>query len=135
LHRLVLDTNVLVAAGYAPQSASRKIVESCLARRWTPLVSTAVRAEYERMLRQALRREEYRPRLQALLESMERIEPAETPRVVPEDPDDDKLVALAVAGGATALISNDQHLLCLTPYRGIIIVTPGRFLERAGFAR
>ena len=32
--RVVLDTNVLVAAAYNPQSASRHVVEACLAAAW-----------------------------------------------------------------------------------------------------
>ena len=37
--RVVLDTNVLVAAAYNPASASRRIVEACPDRQLTPVLS------------------------------------------------------------------------------------------------
>ena len=51
------------------------------------------------------------------------MEPARTPRVVPDDPEDDKLVAVAVAAGA-ALVTNDGHLLALAGHAGLEVVRP-----------
>jgi predicted nucleic acid-binding protein len=48
--RVVLDTNVLVAAAYNPRSASRQVVEACLGGGLTPVVSGALRREYEFIL-------------------------------------------------------------------------------------
>jgi predicted nucleic acid-binding protein len=44
--RVVLDTNVLVAAAYNPRSASRHVVEACLGGKLTPVLSSALRREY-----------------------------------------------------------------------------------------
>ena len=41
--RVVLDTNVLVAAAYNPRSASRRVVEACLGGELTPVLSRARR--------------------------------------------------------------------------------------------
>jgi len=127
--RVVLDTNLLIAAGYSASSASRQIVEACLQGELTAILSPAVRREYEQLLRQALRRDDYRKKLQQLLDRAEVVEPSDTPRVVPEDPDDDKLLAAAVAGNADMLISNDQHLLQLGGYPGVRIMTPREFVR------
>lgn len=51
----------------------------------------------------------------------------DVPRVVRTDPDDDILLACAVAGGAAYLVSRDHHLRGLESYRGIPIVTPEAF--------
>lgn len=52
------------------------------------------------------------------------VTPAETPRVVPTDPDDDHVIAAAVAGGANLIASGDQRdLLPLGSYQGIPIVS------------
>jgi predicted nucleic acid-binding protein len=43
--------------------------------------------------------------------------------VVPDDPEDDKLVAAALAAGA-ALVTNDAHLLALAGHEGLEVVRP-----------
>lgn len=45
------------------------------------------------------------------------------------DPKDDKLLELAVCGTASHLITGDDDLLALHPFREICIVTPRSFLE------
>jgi putative PIN family toxin of toxin-antitoxin system len=46
------------------------------------------------------------------------------------DPDDNRVLECALEAGAGYLVTGDQHLLVLHPYRGIAIVTPRQFLER-----
>lgn len=50
-------------------------------------------------------------------------------RAVPDDPDDDMIVATAVAAGARYLVTGDRHLLSLGQYQDIRIVTPRQFLD------
>ncbi len=49
--------------------------------------------------------------------------------VASRDPGDDKLLELAVAGGADCLVSGDDDLLALHPFRGLKILTPRQFLD------
>ena len=51
--------------------------------------------------------------------------------VVPvvRDPDDDKIVACAVAAGADYLVSRDKDLLILKEHEGISIISPEAFLR------
>jgi putative PIN family toxin of toxin-antitoxin system len=44
------------------------------------------------------------------------------------DPDDNKLLEIAVAGRADCLVTGDQDLLVLDPFQGIPILTPAEFL-------
>jgi putative PIN family toxin of toxin-antitoxin system len=44
------------------------------------------------------------------------------------DPDDDKLLEIAVVGRADCLVTGDQDLLVLGPFQGIPILTPAGFL-------
>lgn len=53
---------------------------------------------------------------------------------VPEDPDDDKFIETALAGGATAIVSGDRHLLALDNVEGIAILTARQFLDRLAIA-
>lgn len=46
------------------------------------------------------------------------------------DPDDDIILDLALAANATCLISGDEDLLVLNPFRGIPILSPSNFLSR-----
>lgn len=121
--RVVLDTNVLVAAAYNPRSASRRVVEACLDGGLTPVLSPALRREYEFVLSRAARGRPYLGRIRRLLDGAEVVEPAQTPRVVPDDPEDDKLVAVARAARAV-LVTNDAHLLALAGYEGLEVMRP-----------
>ena len=46
------------------------------------------------------------------------------------DPKDNKFLALALAAEADAIVSSDDDLLVLSPWRGIPILTPAEFLAR-----
>jgi putative PIN family toxin of toxin-antitoxin system len=126
--RVVLDTNVLVAAAYNAGSASRRVVEACLDGGLAAVLSPSLRREYEHILARAARGRPYLDRLQCLLEGAEVVVPEETPRAVPDDPDDDKLVAVALAAGAV-LVTNDAHLLAIAGTNGLRVVRP---VELAG---
>jgi len=45
------------------------------------------------------------------------------------DPQDDKFLEVAVAGGADVIVSGDQDLLALHPFEGIPILLPADFLQ------
>ena len=59
--------------------------------------------------------------------------PAKPPRVVTTDPDDDHVIAAAIAGTADLIASGDKRdLLPLGSYQGIEIVTARVAIERIG---
>ena len=45
------------------------------------------------------------------------------------DPKDDRILELAVNGNATTVVTGDDDLLVLNPFRGIPIVTPAVLLQ------
>lgn len=49
-------------------------------------------------------------------------------RAVPADPDDDIVVATAIAGEADFIVSGDRHLLDYGAFQGIKVITPAFFL-------
>jgi uncharacterized protein len=55
-------------------------------------------------------------------------EPALIPPVIADDPDDDAVLACAIAVTADAIVSGDHHLLELGEYQKIPICTPAQFL-------
>ena len=48
------------------------------------------------------------------------------------DANDIRFLALADAAHADVIVSSDQDLLVLHPWRGIAILTPAQFLEKFG---
>jgi uncharacterized protein len=48
------------------------------------------------------------------------------------DPKDNAVLELAVSGGATCIVTGDDDLLVLNPFRGITIATPDQFLSSLG---
>ena len=132
--RVVLDTNVLIAAAWNKGSASRRIVDACLDGKAMRAVSSpALRREYEFIVKRAARKSKYRKSLQRLIETAEVVEcDARSMGIdVPADPEDAKVLATAVAGKVDALIGNDHHLLDLAFDSQVPIFRPGEFLRQS----
>ena len=130
--RFVLDTNVIVSAALFPESVPRRAFDKVIIL-GKPLISAASLDELHKVLkRERFDRyvsQESRNRFLATL--VEEVVFADVQDLfqVCRDPKDDKFLQLAVAGQATCLITGDDDLLVLDPFRGIPIVTPRRFLE------
>ncbi len=127
--RVVIDTNILIAHAYRPDSASGRIVSACLEGSHTPIVSPAILDEYHFILPRAIHRAGWRTAFEAFLLASIRVEPAVTPKVVDADPSDDMLFAAAVEGRAAVIISNDVEVLRVETYRDISVKTPSAFLR------
>src|SRR5262245_50855991 len=127
--RVVADTNIVVS-GLMWRGNSRRILDAARAGDLQLLTTIPLLAELE----DVLGREKFATRLAsaavtphelvlgyAALASI--IDPAEIEPVVLADPDDDAVIACAVAGHSEAIVSGDSHLLDLKQYQGIRIVT------------
>ena len=128
--RVVLDTNVLIAAAYNPGSASARIVNLCRDGRLSMVVSPDLEREYDLMLHRALHGKANREAIDAAIDRAKLCFPAETPRVVTADPTDDMLLAAAVEGQANALVTNDAEVLKVDSYHGVRILRPREFLDQ-----
>ena len=53
------------------------------------------------------------------------VEPSDVPRIVPNDPDDDHVVAAVVAARAHLIVSSDKHLLNLKDSIAIPVLNAG----------
>ena len=126
-----LDTNTLVSAALFEHSIPGQALHRVL-KRGEVLVSPATLEELAEVLERekfdryvtAFEREEF---LEAYVERATFIEPTEEIRIC-RDAKDDKFLELAVSGGAAYLISGDNDLRSLNPFRGIAIVTAAEFL-------
>ncbi len=103
------------------------------------LISLATLAELNEVLRRPrfniyLRVDERQEFLAALVRESELVEVSAAVSAC-RDPKDDKFLELALSGAATHIISGDDDLLALHPFRGIAILSPHYFVvERTGAA-
>ena len=70
---------------------------------------------------------EYRESLEKLAKLVREV--SEVRGVVARDPDDDMIVACALAAGAHYIVTRDKDLLSLGRYQGITVITPEAFLH------
>jgi putative PIN family toxin of toxin-antitoxin system len=131
--RYGFDTNVVVSALLFSRSKPARAFFTALDE-GEVLVSADVVKELNDVLgREKFERyvsEEDRTRfLRSLLREASLIEPEEEIQAC-RDPKDDKYLELAVSGGADYIVSGDDDMLALTPFRGIPILTPDEFLSR-----
>lgn len=132
LLRLVLDTNVLVSAslrfGSTPWQAFVKAREEAVL-----LASDETLAEFrEVLLRDKFDRMVDRSLREGLIQEYAdqcTIIPIPSPIRACRDPRDDKFLAVAVHGGADAILTGDVDLLALHPFQGVGILTPAAYLE------
>lgn len=132
LPRVVFDTNVIVSALLLPASVPRRSFDKALDQ-GTILLSLPVFYELHAVLSRRrfdkyLLREERVQFLAALVKAAEIINITETISDC-RDPKDNKFLELAVCGGASCVVSGDEDLLALNPFRGIAVVSPRTFLS------
>ena len=135
--RFVLDTNLLVS-GVIAAGLPRRLVDGAKAGEYELCTSEVLLAE----LLDVLSRGKFAQRLAqagltpvGIVDDLRRlaviVAPTDVPRVVPTDPDDDHVIAAAVAGQADLIASGDKRdLLPLSSFQGIPIVTAREAVER-----
>ena len=126
--RLVLDTNVLIAAIVA-DGLCRDLVRIGL-RPHTVITSEPLLAELRSTLRAKFRVAPEQLRLLSLLrERSEVVKPASLDKRICRDPDDDIVLATAIAGRADLIVTGDDDLLVLKSFSGIQILSPRQVME------
>lgn len=127
--KVVLDTNILIAAGFKQSSHSATLVRWVREGRLRLIWNRATRGENE----QILRRIPVLPNdfLEGLYREEDRWEPELDTAVFAyiEDPADRKFAALAVSGEAV-LVSADQHLLRWRDRLETWVLRPGELVDR-----
>ena len=134
--RVVADTNTVVS-GLLWHGNPRRVLEAARAGTLQLFTSAALLAEIE----EVLQRPKFARRLSlagaashtlvmgyAALAWL--IEPAAIAPVIIADPDDDVVLACAVAARAEAIVSGDKHLRDLKQYEGMPILTAAQLLAQ-----
>ncbi len=132
--RAVLDTNVYLSIFVLPESRMSDPWRLALEGRYTVVISPFIVREFMEKMREkfgvpAEARELIKRKV---LRRADIVQPKTVPKVISDDPDDDHILACAVAGEAAIIVSGNKHLLRLKEYEGIPIVRPMDFLRTLG---
>jgi putative PIN family toxin of toxin-antitoxin system len=131
----VVDTNILVRAVIKPTGSVGPVLERLRDKDYLLIYSEPLLSEFVDVINRPRIRDKYHitpediSTVVALLilrgreiRSVERIE-------ICRDPKDNMVLEAAIAGEAQVIVSGDEDLLTLDPFRGTPIVSPSKFLE------
>jgi len=135
VNRIVLDTNIVVSA-FLWGGMSRLVITRAIEMGTSLLVSEGTLQELERTLNKPKFEGQFgiigKTPAQIVHEYAElttKTVPAPIPAGLVRDVKDDIILAVAVGGKATHLISGDKDLIILGEYEGIRILTPAQYLQ------
>lgn len=139
--RIVADTNVVLSA-FLWGGVPRRLLDVVREHGVTLCTSDALVAE----LQEVLGREKFAQRfavtgltpdgvLDRYLALATRVHPTPLPAPVSRDPDDDQVIACALAAAADAIVSGDADLLTLGSHQGIPVLTAAQALDRISKGR
>ena len=134
--RAVVDADCLIAGVLTPEGATTEILDRWLLGAFELVVCPQLIHEvtkailHPRIASKYVISEEDVEALSLRLsgEGMMMDDPPDPPRVVPEDPGDDYLIALAQQAAADYLVTRDQHFRDLR-VEGVPILSPRSFLD------
>src|SRR5258708_10566084 len=128
----VFDTNSLISAHLLPSSTVRRVFDLALNKgilvhykeTFSEFLEVFTRPKFDKYI-------SLDERLNAIsqIELMSQLIDVNVPVVACRDPKDDKFLALALAIQADCIITGDEDLLVLHPFREIPILSPGHFLS------
>ena len=133
IRRVVFDTSTLVSAalraGSVPYQTLVKAFATCevcaSVETLAELNTVMARKKFDRYLERELRLS-----FVALVSRQVHLFVVPEGAIAPgcRDPKDDKFLALVMAAGADALVSSDEDLLVMHPWRGVPVITAAEFL-------
>ncbi len=130
--RVVVDTNVVIS-GIFFGGVPGRVLEAWRDGLIELVVSSEVLDEYRRVgerLEVQFPGVSLTPFLALVVANSKIVEPDPVPSPVSRDPNDDPFIACAVTGGCDAIVSGDRHLLEVSGYGGIDVLTPRQLLDR-----
>lgn len=139
MHRVVIDTNVLISGIIQKSGFPYKVVKLWEEGTIVLITSLSMIKEAEKVLNYPKIKKKYslgegkiKKTVLNLLRYSVLIDNPPSLGVIKEDPDDNKVLSTALKGKADYIVSGDSHLLCLKTYKGLEIVTPKKFCEIIG---
>lgn len=133
--RVVLDTSTLIGVMLKPQSLPAQVFYH-VAKHHQMIASAETIGELvevtQREKLDRFRKREERLTILAFYQSLVVIVPVTEVVTDCRDEKDNKFLSVAVSGQADMLVSSDEDLLVLDPYRGIPVLTARQYAEQFG---
>ena len=129
--KVVLDTNVFISGVFFTGPPYR-ILSAWRDGDVKMVVSAEILDEYRRVgdaLAEQFPDVDIGPILELVTVEAELVWASSLSEPVCKDSDDDKFIACAIAGGVKQVVSGDKHLLKVTGYKGIHVLTPRKFVD------
>jgi putative PIN family toxin of toxin-antitoxin system len=129
--RVILDTNVFVS-GVFFSGPPYRILEAWRDGKLQLVASQEILEEYQRVgetLAEQFAGVNLQPIIDLVTTNAEIFPNQVLPESLCEDPDDDKFIACALAGRCRVIISGDRHLLKVSGFRGLTVMSPRRFID------
>jgi len=130
--KVVIDSNVLVAARKSRTGASHRLVEDyfCQPGSWDWMISTAALLEYEEQLGHlGVTKADIGAFLDDLAANATQVRITFRLRPFLHDPDDDFIAELAVAASADVIVTFNTRNFRMARLLGIRVETPAEFLD------
>lgn len=131
---IVADTNIIISA-YNFKGNPARVIDKAVTGEINMAISEPILVETRRVLRDKFGwPAEDLTELEAVIAVYTvRVNPTRLLNVVPDDPDDNRILECAATAEADYIITGDKHLLTLRQFGKIRIVTPADFLQAEMF--
>ena len=136
MYRAVLDTNVFVSGGVISNSYPSQVIDQWRAGTFTLVVSPTLLEEYNEVLfRPQIRKytgltvEETRQYISEIEKRSYMTSGILELNILTDDSDDNMVLACAVEGHASHLVTGNQKHFPFKSYQGVTIVTPRKFID------
>jgi putative PIN family toxin of toxin-antitoxin system len=136
--RIAIDTNVIVSGILSQKGAPAELLNAWRERRFLLLTSSVIIAEARTVLQYPRIRKKYPLNDDEIEQVITLLEhdalvvagEANVAGSIPDDPNDEIVLACAVDGEADGIVSGDHHLIDLESFRDIPIMTARQFLDQ-----
>ncbi len=135
--RVVIDANALVSALLSKKGTPARILDAWRERKFLVITSEEAILEAERVLEELASIGKYiisNEDIASILNLLRKdaiLVPGQidTKGTIPQDPDDEKFLSIALEGEANIIVSGDKHLLDLAFYQEVAIQKARQFLD------
>ncbi|MFH1721564.1 MAG: putative toxin-antitoxin system toxin component, PIN family [Candidatus Altiarchaeota archaeon] len=127
--RIVVDTNLLIAGRWKPESASNRVLDMCLEGVVQAVYSPKTKDENLFILGKVKAPKDYVDKVIRFYNASVHMTPKEKINVIKENQSDNRFLEVAVEGNADYVISSDHHLLDVKEYKGVKIIKPSEFIR------